>query len=91
MDAWRDGLGGTSLARAMEFDVEALLLRKAGGETECLLVPIDVCYELVGLVRMHWKGFDGGSEAWDKIDGFFADLAEKARDLPPSDSSGSGG
>jgi hypothetical protein len=104
MDAWRDGLGASALAAQLEFDVEALLLRKKGTErsasgtsidtersasgtsidtaTECLLVPIDVCYELVGLVRMHWKGFDGGSEAWQRIDGFFADLAEKARDLP---------
>jgi hypothetical protein len=85
MDAWRDGLGGTRLAAEMEFDVEALLLRKTGEHSECLLVPIDVCYELVGLVRMHWKGFDGGGEAWERIDGFFADLADKARDLPAPD------
>ncbi len=87
MDAWRDGLGASALATQLEFDVEALLLRKVTdesgrSETQCLLVPIDVCYELVGLVRMHWKGFDGGSEAWERIDGFFADLADRARDLP---------
>jgi ABC-type protease/lipase transport system fused ATPase/permease subunit len=35
---------------------------------------------------MYWKGFDGGSEAWERIDAFFADLAEKARDLPTPDS-----
>jgi hypothetical protein len=85
MDAWRDGLGATALAKAMEFDVEALLLRKVGSVSECLLVPIDVCYELVGLVRMYWKGFDGGSDAWERIDAFFADLAEKARELPAAD------
>ncbi|MBA2323697.1 MAG: hypothetical protein H0V92_06705 [Pseudonocardiales bacterium] len=83
MDAWRDGLGGSALAAEMEFDVEALLLRKVGDVSECLLVPIDVCYELVGLVRMYWKGFDGGTEAWDQIDKFFTDLASKARDLTP--------
>jgi len=82
MDAWRDGLGATTLATAMEFDVEALLVRQVGPVTEALLVPIDVCYELVGLVRMYWKGFDGGGEAWERIDAFFADLARKARDLP---------
>ena len=36
----------------------------AGEGFECFLVPIDACYELVGLVRLHWKGFDGGEEAW---------------------------
>lgn len=91
MDAWHDGLGASALAAQMEFDVEALLLRKVGDISQCLLVPIDVCYELVGLVRMHWKGFDGGSEAWERIDAFFADLMEKSRELTPAPPPGSGG
>jgi hypothetical protein len=81
MDAWQEGLGATRLAAEMEFDVEALLLRQVGGVSECLLVPIDVCYQLVGLVRVHWKGFDGGSEAWERIDAFFAELADRTREL----------
>jgi hypothetical protein len=92
MDAWRDGLGASSLGSQLEPDVEALLVRhgsRGGSEdsaaqTACLLVPIDICYELVGLVRMYWKGFDGGSEAWDRIDQFFAGLAERARDTVPT-------
>lgn len=88
MDAWRDGLGSTPLAAEMEFDVEALLLRKIGDRSECLLVPIDVCYELVGLVRMYWKGFDGGSEAWERIDAFFTDLVAKSRELTARTESG---
>ena len=39
---------------------------------ECFLVPIDTCYELVGQLRRLWRGFDGGSEANDAIDDFFA-------------------
>ena len=42
-------------------------------------MPIDACYRLVGLVRLHWRGFDGGSEAWAAIDTFFAELNERAR------------
>ena len=42
-------------------------------------MPIDACYELVGHVRLHWKGFDGGQEAWAAIEGFFARLQERAR------------
>ena len=87
LDAWRGGLGGTRLGRALEPDVEALLLHQVENGTECLLVPIDACYELVGLVRTHWKGFDGGAEAWERIGAFFTDLAGRARELPP----GSGG
>jgi len=47
--------------------------------TECYLAPISSCYELVGTVRLHWRGFSGGEEAWREIDGFFADLRAKSR------------
>jgi hypothetical protein len=46
--------------------------------TECFLVPIDACYELVGRVRMHWRGFQGGQEVWREIDGFFDRLRERS-------------
>ncbi len=41
-------------------------------------MPIDRCYELVGLVRMYWKGFDGGTEAHEAIDEFFATIRARA-------------
>ncbi len=56
--------------------------RHAASPGGCLLVPIDACYRLVGLVRLHWKGFDGGAAAWREIDAFFAELHELARPLP---------
>lgn len=59
-------------------DVEAALMRRTGpGEFTCLLVPVDVCYELVGLVRKHWSGFSGGAEVWQRIDEFFAALCKR--------------
>jgi hypothetical protein len=77
-----DGVGAGRLAALLEPDVEALLVRhhETGG-SECLLVPVDACYRLVGLVRRHWKGFDGGADAWAHIDAFFADVRSRARDL----------
>jgi hypothetical protein len=38
-------------------------------------VPIDACYEFVGNLRQLWRGFDGGQEAHEFIDDFFASLA----------------
>lgn len=55
-------------------DVEALLYH----ENECFLVPIDRCYELVGLVRLHWRGFDGGDDAREAIARFFDDVRARA-------------
>ena len=49
------------------------------GEPECFLVPIDACYELVGHLRVLWKGFDGGTEAHAAIDAFFDELSRRAR------------
>jgi hypothetical protein len=83
LDAWRSGLGGTRLAAALEPDTEALLVGQTEGRSDCLLVPIDACYQLVGLVRVHWKGFDGGTEAWRHIEGYFRGLRERSRPLPP--------
>ena len=47
--------------------------------TVCYLVPIDQCFRLVGIIRMHWKGFTGGTAVWEEIDRFFADLGRMAR------------
>jgi Family of unknown function (DUF5947) len=81
LTAWRTGIGAARLARELQPDVEALLVRRGH---PCLLVPIDACYRLVGLVRLHWRGFDGGGEAWAAIDEFFAALATEARPLSGS-------
>ena len=37
-------------------------------------MPIDRCNALVGLVRLHWRGFDGGTEAHEAIGEFFDDI-----------------
>ena len=78
------GVGAGRLGAELVADVEALLVRRSGpggdgSGSECLLVPIDACYRLVGLVRLHWRGFDGGVEAWREIDAFFAGLRALAQ------------
>jgi hypothetical protein len=62
-------------------DVEAILVRLEGGMSECFIVPIDVCYELVGLLRQSWRGFDGGKEAHERLDELFGRLARTARPI----------
>lgn len=59
-------------------DVEAVLLRRVGGRFHGYLVPVDACYDLVGQVRLHWRGFGGGEEVWARIDAFFAALTDRS-------------
>jgi hypothetical protein len=79
LESWTQLLADNPVLSDMAPDVEALLVNVdssgVDGETfEGFLVPIDACYRLVGVVRLNWKGFDGGAEAWREIDAFFEDL-----------------
>lgn len=79
LDAWAQMAATNPTLSDVEPDVEAVLVRRhAQHEFSCLLVPIDACYELVGLVRTHWVGFQGGDDVWQRIDAFFTDLRARA-------------
>lgn len=78
LEAWTDLLAATPAMADLSPDVEALLVNKSANGFECFLVPIDACYQLVGLVRMNWKGFDGGEEAWTAINEYFDGLRERS-------------
>ena len=40
---------------------------------------IDACYELAGRMRLHWRGFDGGTEARQSIAEFLGQVRSRAR------------
>lgn len=63
-------------------DVEALLVRLGRGGPECYIVPVDVCYELAGMLRQSWRGFDGGTQALRGLDELFERVRRRARPLP---------
>ena len=79
LDAWEAVLAQHPVLATLASDVEAVLLHRRAQTTRCILVPIDAAYELVGLIRTSWRGFDGGEEAWRRIDGFFASLPDRGR------------
>ncbi len=81
LETWEEIVRGNPRLAALIPDVEALLVWKRPEGSASYVVPIDACYELVGIVRRHWRGFHGGDEAWQAISGFFAGLA--ARSEPP--------
>ena len=83
LEAWTSILQRNPVLHQMEPDVEALLVNRVGmarGVTpaEYYIVPIDACYKLVGLIRIHWRGLSGGTEVWNEIGKFFSALRLKA-------------
>jgi hypothetical protein len=84
-EAWAEFMQGNQLFNSLASDVEAVMARGVEDGFECLLVPIDAAYELVGLVRLHWKGFDGGEEAHAAIEAFFERLRDRAKPLQPKE------
>jgi len=78
LDTWREVVEGNPVLLSMQPDVEALLVNRVGSTREYFLVPIDECYKLVGLIRIHWRGLSGGSLVWGEIANFFTALKRKA-------------
>ncbi|MFD9336827.1 DUF5947 family protein [Streptomyces sp. NPDC060028] len=82
-ETWQRVLGPGRLSALLRPDVEALLLRRQeDGRTDCHLVPIDICYELVGRMRLLWQGFDGGAEARAALREFFEQVERRAGAVP---------
>ncbi len=74
LDAWAELESTNPVLRTLEPEVEALLVNRVGRAREHYLVPIDRCYELVGLIRRGWRGLAGGTEVWRSIADFFEHL-----------------
>lgn len=82
LEAWGDIERANPALREMEPDVEALLANRVGATrgvaAQYYIVPIDECYKLVGLIRLHWHGLSGGTEVWREVGKFFSGLKERA-------------
>jgi hypothetical protein len=85
LEAWKVLVEDNPALARMEPDVEALLVNRVGTARQYYLAPIDACYELVGLIRVHWRGLAGGEEVWEHIAAFFTRLDERSEPLPETD------
>jgi hypothetical protein len=79
LEAWRELTEANPILRELEPDVEALLVNRVGTAREYFRVPIDHCYRLVGIIRIHWKGLSGGKDVWEEIQRAFAQLKEMSQ------------
>jgi hypothetical protein len=82
LETWNDVVRENPALQELKADVEALLVNRIGSarglKAEYYVVPIDQCFKLVGLIRMHWHGLSGGTEVWREVAEFFATLEGRA-------------
>jgi hypothetical protein len=78
LEAWDDLVAANPVLAKLEPDVEALLVNRVGPIRDYIRAPIDECYKLVGIIRMHWRGLSGGTEVWKEITRFSASLKERS-------------
>lgn len=81
VDVWEELVNANPVLGELEPDVEALLVNRVEAARDYYRAPIDKCYELVGLIRLHWRGLSGGKDAWDQIGEFFASLRSRATEV----------
>ncbi len=79
LDAWEHVVAAAPALSTLKPDVEALLVHASDQEVEAFLVPIDVCYELVGHLRQLWRGFDGGQDVRRRLEAFFGQVRARSR------------
>jgi hypothetical protein len=82
LEGWQELVKSNPILDELVPDVEALLINRVKDARAYYIVPIDACYQLVGLIRLSWRGLGGGSEVWEAITGFFQEIQRKARPVP---------
>jgi hypothetical protein len=77
LESWQEIASSNPELDNLQPDVEALLVNRVGTARDYFIVPIDECYKLVGLLRLHWRGLSGGATVWGEIAQFFNGLRQK--------------
>ena len=86
LETWTDIEKENPVLRELQPEVEALIANRVGAnrgaDAQYYIAPIDECYRLVGLIRLHWHGLSGGTEVWREVGKFFASLRERTETVP---------
>lgn len=77
LSAWSGMERQNPVLGKMKPDAEGLLVNRILQSRDYYLVPLDVCFELTGLIRSEWRGLSGGAGVWRAVRDFFTAL--KAR------------
>jgi hypothetical protein len=76
LEAWNELVAVNPVLADLEPEVEALVVNRLSEPHRHAIVPIDRCYELVGMIKATWEGISGGDAVGNAVEAFFARLSE---------------
>jgi Family of unknown function (DUF5947) len=76
LDAWNELVAANPVLADLEPEVEALVVNRIADPHLFAIVPIDRCYELVGMIKATWEGISGGDAVANAVEAFFARLPD---------------
>ena len=71
-------LMANTLVESLQREVEALVINRTSTEHQAFIVPLDRCYQLIGIIRQNWEGWTGGPRINKQVDLYFDQLEEAA-------------
>ena len=74
LEAWERLCQENPVLASMEADAEALIVNRMADPPQHAIVPIDLAYQLVGVVKTSWEGISGGAATEEAVERYFAAL-----------------
>jgi hypothetical protein len=78
LGAWDELAALNPELRTLEADAEGLIVNRLADPMQAVIAPIDRCYALVGLVKLHWEGINGGPRLKEAVASFVDGLLQEA-------------
>jgi hypothetical protein len=77
-EPWATLVARNPVLEGLDADAEALVINRLSVPPQHAILPIDRCYELVGLIKSRWEGISGGAAIETAVPEFFASVRARA-------------
>ncbi len=82
LEAWEPLVRANPILEQLEPDAEALVVNRLAEPAQNVILPIDQCYALVGLIKSRWQGISGGDAIEEAVPQFFAAIRARSPAAP---------
>jgi hypothetical protein len=78
LEPWERLVADNPVLEQLDADAEALVVNRMSSPPQYAILPIDRCYELVGLIKSRWEGISGGSAIEQAVPEYFERIRARA-------------